>query len=150
MFRLGETRCALPLGAVAEVLPMAELASPPGLPSLLDGFLIRGGGAEPVVALDRVLGMPGPAPGLYTHLVELREPRVLLRVDRVEAIVRPGPGDLLPVRGDLVWNDCVQAEVERDGQRIHVLAPERLLLREEIQRLREHAETTRRRLEDPA
>lgn len=125
---------------------MAELACPPGLPSILDGFLIRGGEADPVVALHRVLDVPAPPPGLYTHLVALREPRVLLRVERVHDIVRPGPDDFLPLREDLVWNDCVEAALERGGHRIHVLSPERLLLREEMQRLREHAEVTRQRL----
>ena len=71
-FALGEQVYALPLEAVREILPMAQLSRPPGMPSLLDGFLNLGGTSVAVVNLGRLFGSPNPPWQLHSPLLVLR------------------------------------------------------------------------------
>ncbi len=64
--------CAFPLEAVREIVPMARLSSPPGLPSGLAGFLDLRGTAIPIVRLDRLFDLPEQQPGLHTPMIVLR------------------------------------------------------------------------------
>ncbi len=64
--------CAFPLEAVREIVPMAMLSSPPGLPSGLAGFLDLRGTAIPIVRLDRLFDLPEQLPGLHTPMIVLR------------------------------------------------------------------------------
>ena len=64
--------CAFPLEAVREIVPMARLSSPPGLPSGLLGFLDLRGTAIPIVRLDRLFDLPEQKPGLHTPMIILR------------------------------------------------------------------------------
>ena len=57
VFHLSGLNCAFPLEAVREVVPMASLSSPPGLPSGLLGFLDLRGTAIPIVRLDRLFDL---------------------------------------------------------------------------------------------
>ncbi len=74
------TECALPRGAVREILPLPRLWRPPGAPGALAGFLNLAGSAVPVVDLAVLfgLGQPGTAiaatnrAALYRHLILLR------------------------------------------------------------------------------
>jgi len=59
--------CAFPLEAVREIVPMAQLFSPPGLPSGLAGFLDLRGTAIPIVRLDRLFDLPEQQAGLHIH-----------------------------------------------------------------------------------
>src|SRR5438128_2487698 len=74
LFHLPGHACALPLASVQEVVPMPLLSRPPGLPSVLAGFLDLGGAIVPVLRLDRLLGLSEVVPGLYTPLLVLRQP----------------------------------------------------------------------------
>jgi purine-binding chemotaxis protein CheW len=137
---------------VQEIVPMAELARPPGLPSLLEGFLNLRGSAVPILRLDRLFQLPLNNPGLYTPLVILRSihhPTGLM-VDRVTGVFSAPEEACLPVRQKHCFNDCVEAEfvLEPDGGPIHVLSPERLLLHEERCRLAELQATAQQHLTD--
>jgi purine-binding chemotaxis protein CheW len=72
VFHLGGALAALPLENVERILPMAELAHPPGLPSMLEGFLNLAGIVVPVLRLDRLLQLPVQPPGLYSMLILLK------------------------------------------------------------------------------
>jgi purine-binding chemotaxis protein CheW len=148
VFRLAGQTCALPLEKVREILPMALLAHPPGLPSLLEGFLNLGGIAIPVLRLDRLFALPPLQPGLYTPLLVLRgpEPPLALLVEKVEAVLSVPGEALLPVRAGHAFNDCAAAEVALGDRTLHLLSPERLLLREERQRLAELQARAQQRL----
>src|ERR1700684_3566025 len=63
--------CAFSLEAVREIVPMATLSSPPGLPSGLAGFLDLRGNAVPIILLDRLFGLREQPPGLHTPLIVL-------------------------------------------------------------------------------
>src|SRR5687767_4741813 len=90
IFRLPGLDCALPLTALREVVAMAQLSRPPGLPSLLEGLLNLGGSAVPVVRLDHLFGLPDVELGLYSPLLILRqtEDQIALLAEAVHGVVR--------------------------------------------------------------
>lgn len=147
-FRLAGQACAFPLERVQEVLPMAALLRPPGLPSLLEGFLNRGGTAVPVIHLCRLFGLPWEAPGLYTPLLMVsgRPGPLGLLVDEVTGLLSLDLKALLPVRESQVFNNCVEAEVELGDHTLHLFSPDRLLLEEERQRVAALREAAQERL----
>src|SRR5580658_453504 len=63
--------CAFPLEAIREIVPMAMLSSPPGLPPGLAGFLDLRGTAVPIVRLDRLFDLSEQLPGLHTPMIVL-------------------------------------------------------------------------------
>src|SRR5438132_11427250 len=99
IFRSSGLNCAFPLEAVQEIVPMALLARPPGLPSLLAGFLDLRGTAVPIVRLDRLFDLPEQQPGLYTPLIILRGPDspVGVLVGAVRQIVSATAATFLPL-----------------------------------------------------
>lgn len=152
VFQLGQQRCGLPVEKVQEIVPMAALVCPPGLPSLLEGFLNLRGTAVPVVRLDRLFRLPPWSPGLYTPLVVVRggaHPMALL-AGRVDSVVRAPESAWLPVEAEHCFNDCTEAEVllEPDGEPIHLLSCERLLLEQERRRIAELQATAQQYCQD--
>jgi purine-binding chemotaxis protein CheW len=137
VFRLPGHACAVSLILVQEVVPMAELSRPPGLPPVVEGFLNLGGSAVPVLRPDRLLGLPEVAVGLYTPLIVLRQGRgsLALLVETVEVI---GPAtERLPLptgaEGGYSFNDCAEGQVVVGKKNAVVLSVERLLLEKERQ-----------------
>lgn len=150
VFVVGECICALPTGAVREVVHYPELAVPPGTPDILEGFLNYGGEVLPVLRLDRLFALPRAEPGLYTQVLVLRGAagRLAVLVDAVRTVLRVDRGALMPVDGGSVFNDCLEAQIEAEGGTIHVLAPEKVLLEQERERLRQLGEMAERRLSE--
>jgi len=130
---------------------MAELASPPGLPHLLEGILNLAGSAAPVLRLDRLLDLPEQPPGLYSMLIVLKGAaydRVAILVDRVIEILSLPESAFLPVSKDDSFNGCAGAAVTVRGEVVHVLSPARILLEKERQALAEFQTMAQRRLQD--
>ena len=129
---------------------MAQLARPPGLPALLEGFLNLRGEAVPVVRLRRLFGLPEASPGLYTPMVVLkgREGPLALLVDEVSGVLSASEEAGLPVQEGHAFNDCVEAEVVLDGRAVHLLSTDRLLLEQERRRIAELQVVAQRRLSD--
>ena len=148
VFHLGGQAYALPLQEVQEIVPMALLSRPPGMPSLLAGFLNLGGTVVPVVRLDRLFVLADQPVGLYTPLLILRSStaRVALMVEKVSEIMTLRDGDLLPVRENHSFNDCVEGMVTRNGRVVLLLDPERILLDKEHQFLAELQDREQARL----
>src|ERR1700719_3899536 len=71
IFQSSGLNCAFPLEAVREIVPMATLSTPPGLPSGLAGFLDLRGTAIPIVRLDRLFNLAEQLPGLHTPMIVL-------------------------------------------------------------------------------
>lgn len=142
--------CGLPIEKVQEIVPMASLARPPGLVSLVEGLLNLRGTAVPVLRLDLLFHLPLKPPGLYTPLIVLRDldcPLALL-VERANGIISVSPEAFLPIREGHCFNDCAEAEVAlgADGHGIHVLSVERLLLEKERQSIAELQAVAQQRL----
>ena len=145
--------CAFPLEAVLEIVPIAQLSTPPGLPSMLAGFLDRSGIAIPIVLLDRLFNLPEQPRGLNTPFIILRgiESPVGFLVGAVRQIVSATAASFLPLPEKHVFHDCATATVEVDGDVFHVLSPERILLENERRLLAEFqvvAQDRLRRLEE--
>jgi purine-binding chemotaxis protein CheW len=146
-FRLPGVVCALPLAALREVVPMALLSRPPGMPSLLEGLLNLGGVAIPVVRLDRLFDLPEFTIGRYTPLLILRhsEDRLALLVEAVIGVIRVSPEEVRPVAAVCI-NDCVAGEATVGGATVHLLDADRLLLDRERQCLAELQSAEQQRL----
>jgi purine-binding chemotaxis protein CheW len=129
IFHSGGLDCAFPLESVREVVPMATLSSPPGLPSGLAGFLDLRGTAVPILRLDRLFGLPEQPPGLHTPMIVLHGVRVPIGflVNSVRAIVPVRAEELLDVPADRTLRGCITAVLQRDGDLIHVLSPAALV-----------------------
>ena len=150
VFALADREYGIPVRDVERVVPMARLAQTPFQPAVLDGFLNLAGVVVPVVRLDRLLGLPGKSPGLYTPLLILRHatPRLAVRVERVDRILRPAAEDVAPVGPDDSFNGCVCGVARADGRVVLLLDPDRLLLDKEQQVLAEFQDQEQERLRD--
>jgi purine-binding chemotaxis protein CheW len=127
ILRIGDTRLALPMTAVREVLPMLPIDAAPGLPRPLLGFVTLQDRPVPVLAPELLLD-PAARVGtiaLFAHLVRLRDDLCLL-VDRAEDVAH---GAVAPLSPDHSLNAAIIGELTLpDGSGAHVVAPDRLLL----------------------
>jgi purine-binding chemotaxis protein CheW len=148
VFHLGGQTYGLPVQAVQEIVPLALLSRPPGLPSVLAGFLNLGGTPLPVLRLDRLFELPEMTPGRYTPLVVLRHPdfRLALMVETVSPILTVQEEAILLMRSQQCFNDCVEGVVPLNNHVLLLLSAERLLLEKEQQCLAEFQDRERTRL----
>jgi purine-binding chemotaxis protein CheW len=151
VFQLSDRLAAVRLEDVERITPMAELATPPGLPAALEGVLNLAGVAIPVLRLDRLFGLPAQQLGLYSMLVILKAPRegtVAILVDRVREVLPVPENAFVPIRQEDSLNGCAEATVTlRDGD-VHLLSPPRILLAKERETLAEFQAMAQRRLRD--
>lgn len=148
VFQLASQTYALPIAAVSEIVPLAALSQPPGMPPVLAGFLNLGGVAAPVVRLARLLNVPEQPAGLYTPLIILRSagsPLALL-VDAVMAIETIDEHAIVPVSESCCFNDCAEGLVTLGKSRVVLLSEHRLLHRQEERRIAELAAIEQARL----
>jgi purine-binding chemotaxis protein CheW len=129
VFHSSGLNCAFPLEAVREIVPMASLSSPPGLPSGLLGFLDLRGAAIPIVRLDRLFDLPEQKPGLHTPMIVLRGVLgpIGILVESVRGIESVPSSRLLEIPADGTFRGCAMAALELDGDLIHLLSPAALL-----------------------
>ena len=152
VFQLGGERCAIRAGEVQEIVLMASLAHPPGLPSILEGFLNLGGVATPVVRLDLLFGLSRGPSLLYAPLIILRgrpDPLALL-VERVDNVSAAPESDLKPVLAGHCFSDWTESEIwlSPESAPIHLLSLERLLLEQEQSRVAELRAIAQQRLQE--
>jgi len=155
IFHAGGLDCAFPIEAVQEVVPMATLFSPPGLPSGLAGFLNLRGTAIPILRLDRLLELPERQPGLHTPMIVLRgAARALgpnycttgVLVDSVHAIVPTASARLLDIPESGTFRGCATAALELDGDPVHLLSAAALLDLNESRLLADYSAMAQARL----
>ncbi|MEZ0168333.1 chemotaxis protein CheW [Microvirga sp. TS319] len=144
--------CALRSTSVRELLPVPRLWCPPALPRPVAGFFNLGGAAVPVIRLDVLLRLraepTSSETNLYRHLIMLdglsvSGPAALL-VDRVRDVADIHGAQVSPVPPESSLNGCVEAEIDHQGQLLHLLSLERLLFAEEklaLDELSSHART---------
>src|SRR5258708_4946310 len=108
VFHLSGIDCAFPLEGVQEIVPMAQLSSPPGLPSLLAGFLNLRGTAIPILRMDRLFDLTEQPPGLYTPIIILRvgERPMGILVGGVRQIASVTPSSFVSLPATQIFNDC--------------------------------------------
>jgi len=148
VFHLSGLNCSFPLEAVREIVPMAWLSSPPGLPSGLLGFLDLRGAAVPIVRLDRLFDLPEQKPGLHTPMIVLRGVLgpIGILVESVRAIL-PAPSEsLLELPEAGTFQGCATAVMQLDGDLIHLLSPAALLADHEDRMLADYGAMSEARL----
>jgi purine-binding chemotaxis protein CheW len=151
VFQLSDRVAAVRLEDVERITPMAELASPPGLPSALEGVLNLAGVAIPVLRLDRLFGLPTQQLGLHSMLIILRAPReggIAILVDRATEILSVFESAFLPIDQEDSFNGCAEATVAVRDDIIHVLSPTRMLVAKEQAALTEFQIMAQRRLQE--
>ena len=139
VFHASGLDCAFPLETVKEIVPMAMLSTPPGLTSCLAGFLNLRGTDVPILRLDRLFDLPEQRPGLHTPLIILRSaanPTGVL-VASVRRIVSAPKTAFLPLPEKHMFRDCAIASVDVTGDIIYLLSPDRILLENERNLLKE-------------
>lgn len=149
VFQLGAHYAAFPLEDVERVEPMAELAVPPSMPSMLAGILNLSGVAVPVLRLDRLLQLPETHLNLYSVLIILRgaaEGRVAILADRIDRIVTVPESALLSVGERNCFNACAGAMVALAETNVSVLVPPKILLEKERKALVEFQSIAQQRL----
>jgi purine-binding chemotaxis protein CheW len=132
VFRLDGRLFALLVAEVGEVVPIAWLAKPPGMPPVVEGILNLAGRAVPVLRLDRLLGLAGTTYKIDASILIMRgdEPSGLL-VEHVEGVRPASAFTVMPVKDGYSFNGCLAAELDRGGEVIHLLSWPKLLLAEE-------------------
>lgn len=147
VFEVSGYSCGLPMEQVREIVPMCDLARPPGLPPLLEGFLNLRGEITPVLRMERLFGLSPIILRRHTQIIVLHgETPLALLADEVRNVVSLGPDELLPASDDSVFNDCVEGVLFTARAPVHVLRVDRLLLAQEKRRISEHQEIEHRRL----
>jgi len=139
VFHASGLDCAFPLETVKEIVPMATLSTPPGLASCLAGFLNLRGTAVPILRLDCLFDLAEQRPGLHTPLIILRSaanPTGVL-VASVRRIISATKAALLPLPEKQIFRDCAIATTDVSGDIIYVLSPDRILLENERNLLKE-------------
>lgn len=130
------TACALPVGAVREILPLPQLHAPPASGGPLAGFLNLSGTPVPVLDLARLLGLREAAePDPYRHVVLAADGASALLVDRAADLVAVPRQAVRAVEDGRTLNGCVEAELAMGDRLVHALALPRLLSAEERARV---------------
>jgi purine-binding chemotaxis protein CheW len=151
VFHLADQIAAVPLENVERIVPMAQLARPPGLPSPLEGILNLAGIAVPVLRLDRLLQLGVQRPGLYSMLILLKgasEGRVALLVDRVSDVLTVAEAALLPVGEQHSFNGCAEALAPVRDDIVPLLSCTQILLQKERESLAEFQVLAQLRLQE--
>jgi purine-binding chemotaxis protein CheW len=152
VFRVGDDSFAVPVDAVAEVVPIAWLSRPPHMPFIVHGILNLGGVAVPVLRTDRLLGMADSAFGLDASILVMKggsAPLGLL-VGHVEGVRPAAEFEILPLADRQSFQGCLAAELDGPGGCIHLVAWDKMLLEEERLRLDQFQRQTQDRLADLA
>lgn len=148
IFFVADQAYGIPLDAVLEILPMATLSRPPGLPGVVAGFLNLEGVAIPVVCLARLFGLAEGERGLYTPLVIMRsgEQTLALLVDTVQEIITVDESATLRLRENFCFNACALGLATVGETNVVLLSCERLLSEQELRRINELTAIERSRL----
>ena len=147
-FELDGASFGLPIESVREITPMAALARPPAIASIIEGFLNLRGVSLPVVRLAELVGLKSQALELHTPLVIVRSGEMLmaLLVKRVNGLLTVPSNELRPIAKSDSFNGCVDATITSAGATVHLLSLNRLLLEKERQMLAEFQKVETARL----
>jgi chemotaxis signal transduction protein len=138
---------ALPMRAVAEILPVTRFERQAPWPKVLAGFLNRQGRPLAVIDLARLFDpdRPPSTPELYSHVVRLRGGDLALLADRVNDAEAEAE-DFTPIDDSASANGAIIGNLLILGRLVALLDVDRLLLLEEQARVTEIGETLRARL----
>ena len=126
-FQVGQHRCALSTERVAEILLLAALDRPKGMPRAYEGYLNLSGVRIPVVRLDRLLQVPDIPLLLSTPMIVLKglSSPIALLAEKMVGVRRVSTTALSPVSAGKEFNECIQA-VFQDGEVTTALLSDRI------------------------
>jgi purine-binding chemotaxis protein CheW len=155
-FTIGRARLALEVALVREVLPMLELVRPPEIPGMLRGFVNLEGRMIPVLRLEHLLQLnlqgsswePEGDPDAVIVIAEVDGLELAWMAAPDPELISFAPEERARLPKDHVLNNCAEYVIARQPPEpsIVLLAPARLLLEAERQRLAQLAERERQRL----
>ncbi len=130
IFEFAGRKCAAPSRRVREIILMPMLSKGPGLPSILEGVMNLDGAAAAVIRLDRLFGLEEKKSGLYTPLLVLSggETQLALLVDRVWEVKSVAAHEVMSLDGHDALNGCIEAELNIEGETVHLLSVDRIML----------------------
>lgn len=142
--RLGKDLHAIPIMAIEEILPALPIESVPQCPAFVRGVVFVRGHLIPVVDAAERLGLRDHQRPVEPHIVCLRVGNRLMGVEFDEALdlLDIGPGEILPAERMGGQPGFFAGAVERDGQIIRMLDPEKLISDEESESLGRIPQTT--------
>jgi chemotaxis signal transduction protein len=150
VFDCGGKRCALSREVVSQIVAMPALSRPPNLALPVAGFANRGGETIPVLRGAVLLGQPDLSAddNPYSHVVFMQAGggEFGLLVDRVVDVREARLDDLLAAGPTDTLNGCVEGVIGAEPP-VHLLAPRRLLLNSERERLAGLVAVERARIE---
>ncbi len=148
VFRIAEQRYAIPLEVVQEIVSIPLLSRPAGMPSILAGYFSLGTDVVAVLRVDRLLGSADRPQSLYTPLIVLRSSSgpLALMVDEVVDTKTIPEGTIVAFQEAASFNGCTEGMAVVEGHHVALLAPDRLLLKAEKQRLDEFTAREKSRL----
>jgi len=149
IFRVAGLSIAVRCRSIREIVFLAATVDSPGPSSPLTGFLNVHGEAVPVIALSRLFRVADAELGIHTPLILLQcQGRSIgLIADHVDEVAAVQHEALQLLAADHSLNDCAEAQFTIEGRGTVLLDSERLLLKEESERLQRLAEDAQRRLE---
>lgn len=149
VFIVGEENFAIPVDAVAEVVPIAWLARPPQMPAIIHGVLNLGGSAVPVLRSDRLLGLADARFGLDASILVMKGAVPLgLLVGHVEGVRPAAAFQVMPLASARSFQGCLAAELDGPSGPVHLIAWDKVLLEEERVRLDDFQHRSQDRLAD--
>jgi len=131
--RLGENLHGIPIEWVEEVLPALPIETVPQCPDFIRGVVFVRGHLIPVLDAAERLGMESHRRAIEPHIVCLRIDERLGGVEFDEALdlMDLGPGESLAADMIGARQGFFAGLVERDGQIVRLLDPEKLMATEE-------------------
>jgi purine-binding chemotaxis protein CheW len=131
--RLGENLHGVPIEWVEEVLPALPLETVPQCPEFVRGVVFVRGHLIPVLDAAERLGIEGHRRAMEPHIVCLRIRDRLIGVEFDEALdlMDLGPGEWLAADRIGARQGFFAGLIERDGQIVRLLDPEKLMAEEE-------------------
>ncbi len=137
VFELSGRLFAFPVAKLREFLPMAELASLPGLPPFFAGILNLGGKAVSVLRLDKIFGLPLDEPSIHSSILVLRndESPTAFIAASVLGIVQPSTESQAEIPESESFGGCVASVFQYGERQAGLIRPDRLLLAAEVARI---------------
>ncbi|MDA1231555.1 MAG: chemotaxis protein CheW [Planctomycetota bacterium] len=142
--RLGADLHAIPIEAVEEVLPALPIESISQCPSFVRGVVFVRGHVIPVIDAAERLGFHAHQRPLEPHIVCLRIGDRLVGVEFDEAtdLIEIDPANLMSAADLGARDGFFSGVIDRDGETIRLLDPEKLLAEEDSEQLINLPQTT--------
>lgn len=133
VFKVDTAFLAIQATQVIEILHIPELLVPPGLPSILEGFIQIANLTVPVIAMASILELPAVRRQLYTPIIIVqagKEP-MGFAVDDIIQITPIEPENISIISPEKTFNDCVYGAATVNAKETYLLNLERILLLQE-------------------